>query len=163
MLLLFNIGEERLPQAPSLEREWSARYQRPNLESAVICGKLEMELSQLEDEEADEFRSSMGIEQSALDRVLALSYRLLGLVSFFTVVSDEVKAWTIHRDTPAVKAAGKVHSDMERGFIRAEVISYEDLAKCGSIAEARKHGLLHTEGKGYIVRDGDVITFLFNV
>jgi len=163
LLLVFNIGEERLAQASSLEAEWRARYQRPQVEVAVLCGKLEMELAQLSDAEAREFLLAMGLEESALDRMIRLSYQLLGLVSFFTVVSDEIKAWTIHRDTPAVKAAGKVHSDMERGFIRAEVIAYEDLVKCGSIAEARKRGLVHVEGKSYIVKDGDVITFLFNV
>ena len=163
LLLVFNIGEERLPEASSLEEEWRTKYRRPQLDVAVLCGKLEMELAQLDDAEAQEFRSAMGLEESALNRMIRLSYELLGLVSFFTVVSDEVKAWTIHRDTPAVKAAGKVHSDMERGFIRAEVISYEDLVRCGSIAEGRKRGLVHVEGKSYTVKDGDVITFLFNV
>lgn len=163
LLLVFNIGEERLPEASSLEQEWRARYQRPQLEVAALCGKLEMELAQLSDAEAQEFRSAMGLEESALNRMIRLSYQLLGLLSFFTIVSDEVKAWTIHRDTTAMKAAGKIHSDMERGFIRAEVIAYNDLVKCGSIAEARKRGLLHVEGKSYIVKDGDVITFLFNV
>jgi len=105
----------------------------------------------------------MGIAEAALNRIIRLSYDLLGLVSFFTVVSDEVKAWTIRRDTTAVQAVGKIHSDMERGFIRAEVIGYEDLVKCGSIAEGRKRAMLHTEGKSYIVEDGDVITFLFNI
>jgi len=163
LLMVFNIGEEMLPQASSVEEEWRTRYQRPQLEVAVLCGKLEMELAQLDDADAEEFRSAMGVTESALNRMIGLSHDLLGLISFFTVVSDEVKAWTIHRNTTAVKAAGKVHSDMERGFIRAEVISYEDLVKCGSIAEGRKHGMLRAEGKSYIVNDGDVITFLFNV
>lgn len=163
LLLVANIGEESLDQAGSLEEEWRARYGRPNLDVGVLCGKLEMELAQLEQMEAKEFRSSMGVEEAALDRMIALSYRLLGLVSFFTVVSDEVKAWAVQRDTPAVKAAGKIHTDMERGFIRAEVIAYDDLMACGGIAEARKKALLHVEGKNYPVKDGDVITFLFNV
>jgi GTP-binding protein YchF len=158
LLLVFNIGEERLPQASSLDEEWRTRYQRPQSEVAVLCGKLEMELAQLDEADAQEFRSAMAIEEAALTRMIRLSHGLLGLLSFFTVVSDE-----IHQDTTAVKAAGKVHSDMERGFIRAEVIGYGDLFKCGSIAEGRKRGLLHTEGKTYIVKDGDVITFLFNV
>jgi len=98
-----------------------------------------------------------------LDRAIELSYSLLGLVSFFTTVSSELKAWTIPAGTPAPKAAGKIHSDMERGFIRAEVVSYGDLESCGSLAEARKRGLLRTEGKSYIIQDGDVVTFLFNV
>ncbi|MFC2039392.1 redox-regulated ATPase YchF [Chloroflexota bacterium] len=162
-LLVFNIGEERLAEASSLEEKWRAKCQRPQLQSAVLCGKLEMELSQLEDADARLFRSSMELEEAALNRMVTLSYELLGLISFFTVVSNEVKAWTIHHDTPAVKAAGKIHSDMERGFIRAEVISYDDMVSCGSIAEARKRGLLHVEGKNYTVHDGDIITFLFSI
>ncbi|GAI29019.1 unnamed protein product, partial [marine sediment metagenome] len=128
-----------------------------------LCGKLEMELTQLDNSAAEEFRAEFGISESGLDRTIKLSYELLGLLSFFTVVSDEVKAWSIQNGTNAIKAAGKIHSDMERGFIRAEVISYDDLVKCGSLSEARKRGVLQLEGKNYIVQDGDVITFLFNV
>ncbi len=163
LLLVANIGEESLPQANSLEAEWRARYLRPQVNVAALCGKLEMELAQLEDADAHEFRSSMGLEEAALDRMIRLSYDLLGLISFFTFVSDEVKAWSIQRETTAIKAAGKIHSDMERGFIRAEVIGYDELMRCGSIAEGRKKGILHVEGKNYPVKDGDVITFLFNV
>jgi len=108
-------------------------------------------------------RSEFGIRESGADRIIKLSYELLGLLSFFTIASGEVRAWSVQRGTDAVKAAGKIHSDMERGFIRAEVISFNDLVKCGSLAEARKRGLLRLEGKTYIVQDGDVITFLFNV
>ena len=122
-----------------------------------------MELAQLSDAEAAEFRESLGLTASALNRIVALSYQLLGLISFFTTVSAELKAWTIPGGTLAPQAAGKVHSDMERGFIRAEVISYNDLQRCGSLAEARKKGMLRTEGKNYVVKDGDIITFLFNV
>ena len=163
LLLVANIGEESLPQANSLEAEWRTRYLRPQVNVAALCGKLEMELAQLEDADAQEFRSSMGLEEAAPDRMIRLSYELLGFISFFTFVSDEVKAWSIQRDTPAIKAAGKIHSDMERGFIRAEVIGYDDLVRYGSIAEGRKKGLVHVEGKSYIVKDGDIITFLFNV
>ena len=101
--------------------------------------------------------------EAALERIIRLSYDLLGLISFFTTVSDELKAWTVQRGTDAVHAAGKIHSDIERGFIKAEVIGYDDLMRCGSTAEGKKHGLLRAEGKGYTVQDGDVITFLFNV
>ena len=163
LLLVLNIGEEKLSEVLSLEEAWHGKHKRPQLRAVAFCGKLEMELSQLEDADAQEFRSSMGLEEGALDRMIKLSYELLGLISFFTMVSNEVKAWTVQRDTPAVKAAGKIHSDMEQGFIRAEVISYDDILSCGSIAEARKHGLLHIEGKNYTVRDGDIITFLFHV
>jgi len=98
-----------------------------------------------------------------VDRIVDLSYHLLGLISFFTTASAELKTWTIPSGTLALKAARKIHSDMERGFIRAEVISYNDLQKCGSLAEAKKRGMLRTEGKNYLVKDGDVVTFLFNV
>jgi len=122
-----------------------------------------MELAQLDDSAAEELRAGFGIKEAGIDRIIKLSYELLGLISFFTTASAEVKAWSIQTGTEAVKAAGKIHSDMERGFIRAEVISYEDLVKCGSLPEARKKGLLRLEGKSYVVQDGDVITFLFNV
>jgi GTP-binding protein YchF len=161
MLVVLNIGEEQISQASQLEGEISSLY--PQFAVVALCGKLEMELAQLSDDEAQEFREAMGLSKPALDRVIDLSYSLLGLVSFFTTVSSELKAWTIPGGTPAPKAAGKIHSDMERGFIRAEVISYSDLESCGNIAEARKRGLLRTEGKNYIIQDGDVVTFLFNV
>ncbi|GAH69361.1 unnamed protein product [marine sediment metagenome] len=122
-----------------------------------------MELTQLDDDAAEGFRAEFGITEPGLDRIIKLSYELLGLISFFTIASDEVKAWSIPKGTDALKAAGKIHSDMERGFIRAEVISYNDMVKCGSLSEAHKKGLLRLEGKSYIVQDGDVITFLFNV
>jgi len=161
MLVVLNIGEETISQAAQLEGELSSLY--PQFALVALCGKLEMELAQLSDAEASEFREAMGLNQPALDRLIGLSYSLLGLVSFFTTVSSELKAWTIPGGTPAPKAAGKIHSDIERGFIRAEVISYSDLESCGNIAEARKRGLLRTEGKNYIIQDGDVVTFLFNV
>lgn len=163
LLLLLNISEKQIPEAGSLEDKFGGTYRRPHCDVAALCGKLEMELAQLDDVEAQEFRSELGVTQSGLDRVIRLSYGLLGLISFFTTASDEVKAWTIRHNTTAQRAAGKIHTDMERGFIRAEVISHDDLMKCGSVAEARKHGLLRLEGKNYIVQDGDVVTILFNV
>ena len=161
MLVVLNIGEEQIPKTYQLEAEVSSLY--PQFAAVALCGKLEMELAQLSDAEAREFREAMGLSKPALDRVIDLSYSLLALVSFFTTVSSELKAWTIPSGTPAPKAAGKIHSDMERGFIRAEVVNYRDLEDCGNIAEARKRGLLRTEGKNYIIQDGDVVTFLFNV
>ena len=161
MLVVLNTGEDQISQASQLEDEISSLY--PQFAVVAICSKLEMELAQLSDDEAKEFREAMGLSKPALNRVIDLSYSLLGLVSFFSTVSSELKAWTIPGGTPAPKAAGKIHSDMERGFIRAEVISYGDLKGCGNIAEARKRGLLRTEGKNYIIQDGDVVTFLFNV
>lgn len=163
LLTVVNIGEEQLARATLLETELRERYQRPECDLITLCGELEMELSQLEQTEAGELRAEYGIEESGLDRTVKLSYQLLGFISFFTIVSDEIRAWSIKSGTAALKAAGKIHSDMERGFIRAEVVSYDDLMKCQSLAEARKRGLLRLEGKNYLVQDGDVITFLFNV
>ncbi len=163
LLIVVNIGEEQLSQAGALEAELNSRYSHPKCRVITLCGKLEMELAQLDNSAAEELRAEFGLKESGIDRVIKLSYELLGLISFFTTASAEVKTWSIPDGTNAHKAAGKIHSDMERGFIRAEVISYDDLVKCGSLAEARKKGLLRLEGKNYIVRDGDVITFLFNV
>ena len=163
ILIVVNIGEDQLPQAETLEAELNSRYLRPKCRLITLCGKLEMELAQLDNSDAEGFRIELGIKESGLDRTIRASYELLGLISFFSIASDEVKAWSIQSGTNALKAAGKIHSDMERGFIRAEVISYNDLMKCSSLAEARKKGLLRLEGKSYIVQDGDVITFLFNI
>ena len=163
LLIVVNIGEEQLSQVASLEAELNSSYSREKCRVIALCGKLEMELTQLDDSAAAEFRADFGIEESGLDRTIKQSYELLGLISFFTTASSEVRAWSIPGGTTALKAAGKIHSDMERGFIRAEVISCDDLVRCGSLAEARKKGLLRLEGKEYIVRDSDVITFLFNV
>ena len=161
LLIVLNIGEDQLPLASAMEEEGKKRY--PQFNVAAICGKLEMELAQLSDAEAAEFRSALGVSEGAMQRIIRLSYELLGMISFFSIASGEVRAWTVRRDTPAPRAAGKIHSDMERGFIRAEVVAYGDLVKCGSLAEAKKHGLLRLEGKNYLVQDGDVVTFLFSV
>jgi len=162
VLLLLNIGEEQIPEAASIKARFQ-HHSRPHCDVAVLCSKLEMELAELSGTEAEEFRTAMGLEGSWLEQVISLSYRLLDLISFFTIASDEVKAWTITKNTTAQKAAGKIHSDMERGFIRAEVIGHDELIRCGSIAEARKQGLLRLEGKNYIVQDGDVLTILFHI
>jgi GTP-binding protein YchF len=163
LLIVVNIGEDQLDKASSLEEQLNSRYNRPNCRVITLCGKLEMELSQLDDAAAGSFRADFGLTESGLQRVIKQSYDLLGLITFFTTASEEVRAWPIPKGTPAPKAAGKIHTDMERGFIRAEVISYDDLVKCGSLVEARKKGVLRSEGKSYVVQDGDVITFLFNV
>lgn len=132
-------------------------------EAMVVRGKLEMEMAQLDDEEAEIFRQDFGITEAARDRVIQRSFALLHLATFFTVGEDEVKAWTIHKEIPAQEAAGAVHSDIQRGFIRAEIVAYEDLRKCGDYAAARKQGLVRLEGKTYPVQDGDIIHFRFNV
>jgi ribosome-binding ATPase YchF (GTP1/OBG family) len=128
-----------------------------------VCAKLEAEIAQLEPAEAAAFRADLGLSAPALDRVIHATYELLGLISFFTVGEDEVRAWTIPAGLPAQQAAGAIHSDLERGFIRAEVIGWEDLLKAGSEANAKKQGIMRTEGKTYTVKDGDVIHVLFNV
>ena len=129
----------------------------------ALRGKIEQELARMSAEDAAEFLREYGIADSAMDRMIRLSYEVLGLLSFFTVGKDEVRAWTIRRGTPAVEAAGVIHTDIQKGFIRAEVIAYDDLMAAGSTAEARKRGTFRLEGKSYEVRDGDIINFRFNV
>jgi GTP-binding protein YchF len=163
LLSVVNLGEDQLPQAKQIEDELNSRYSRPHCRIIASCGKLEMELSQMGDEAMDEFRKEFGMQESGLDRTIKLSYELLDLISFLTVGEDECRAWPIKRLTEAVKAAGKVHTDIERGFIRAEVVHYRDLLKFGGMAEAKKQGLVRLEGKNYLVQDGDCINFLFNV
>ena len=128
-----------------------------------VCAKLEAEIAELPAEEKAMFLEDLGIAQSGLDRLIQASYTLLGLISFLTAGEDECRAWTITRGTKAPQAAGKIHSDFERGFIRAETIAFEDLKACGSMAAAREKGLIRSEGKDYVVQDGDIILFRFNV
>jgi hypothetical protein len=163
ILTVVNIGEDELPDVGRIESELNARYAKPKSRVIASCGKLEMELSQMGDEAMADFRKEFGMTESGLDRTIKVSYELLDLVSFLTVGEDECRAWPIKRGTEAVKAAGKIHTDIERGFIRAEVIHYTDLKRVGGLVEAKKQGLLRLEGKTYIVQDGDVVNFLFNV
>ena len=129
----------------------------------LICAQIESEIASLEEEDRDEFLRDLGLECSGLDKLVKECYSLLGLISFLTAGPDEVRAWTIEKGTKAPQAAGKIHSDFERGFIRAEVISYDDLILCGSVAAARDKGLMRSEGKDYVMKDGDVVLFRFNV
>ena len=128
-----------------------------------ICAKLEQDIAELEGEEKQMFLEELGVQESGLDRLIKCSYALLGLISFLTYGKDECRAWTIKKGTKAPQAAGKIHTDIERGFIRAEVIAYDDMIKYGSVAAAREKGLLRSEGKEYVVQDGDMIYFRFNV
>jgi GTP-binding protein YchF len=128
-----------------------------------VCAKTEQEIAQLDDEDKLLFLEELGIKESGLDRLIRCSYSLLGLISFLTAGSDEVRAWTIKNGTRAPQAAGKIHSDFERGFIRAEVVAFADLKACGTMAAARERGLIRSEGKEYIMKDGDVVTYRFNV
>jgi GTP-binding protein YchF len=140
--------------------EWA---KREGNKVVIICGDLEAELAELKEEEREEFRRELGLEGSSLERLVQVGYEILSLVTFYTTVSAELRAWTVSCGTPAPKAAGKIHGDMERGFIRAEVISFSDFIACGSEHIAREKGLLRSEGKDYIIRDGDIVHFRFNV
>jgi GTP-binding protein YchF len=161
LLLVLNLDEEDLPQADNaaklagLETFLSGSATR----AVPICAKIELEISQLDDSDAAAFMADLGLRESGLDRVIRASYDLLGYISFFTVGEDECRAWSIPRDTPAVVAAGEIHTDISRGFIRAEVARYEHLIARGSLAACREHGELRLEGKEYIVLDGDCINF----
>lgn len=156
VLLVFNTGEEKKP--PEVFLRYDHRASAP----VTLQGRLEMEIAQLPEEDAQAFLAEYGIEESGLRRVIRLSYQLLGLQSFFTIGEEEVHAWTTRVGATALQAAGEVHSDMENGFIRAEVVSYEDLVECGGLAEARGRGRLRLEGKDYMVQDGDVLNIRFS-
>ena len=129
----------------------------------VVCAEIEAEISELDDDEKKMFLEDLGLKESGLEKLIKASYKLLGLISYLTAGEPEVRAWTITEGTKAPQAAGKIHSDFERGFIRAEVVSYDDLIACGTHAAAREKGLVRLEGKDYVVQDGDIIVFRFNV
>ena len=129
-----------------------------------ICAKLEADIAELDDpDEKAMFMEELGVKESGLDKLIRSSYSLLGLISFLTAGSDECRAWTIKKGTKAPQAAGKIHTDFERGFIRAEVIAFEDMKACGTMAAAKAKGLVRSEGKDYVMKDGDIVNFLFNV
>lgn len=132
-------------------------------EIIAVCAEIEAEISELEGEEKQAFLADLGIEESGLDRLISASYKLLGLISYLTAGPKEVRAWTITKGTKAPQAAGKIHSDFERGFIRAEIIAFDDLVKEGSMAAAKEKGLVRSEGKDYVIADGDIVLFRFNV
>jgi len=167
MLYAANVSEKdaaapdpaALPQVAKL----CALAEKQGAEVMVVCARLEEELSQLPPEERSAFLAELGIAQSSLDALIQKSYKLLNLISFLTAGEKEVRAWTIKRGTKAPAAAGKIHSDFERGFIRAEIVAFEDLKACGDMATARARGLVRQEGKDYVMQDGDVTLFKFNV
>ena len=163
LLVLFNIGEDQLDKKEEIEQEISTHIRHPSIESTTMCGKLETELAQMEPDEENQFREFLNAGESGSEKIIRLSYEMLGLSSFFTVGSDEVKAWTININQPAGSAARRIHSDIERGFIRAEVVSFDDLSRLGGLIASRKEGVLRSEGRTYPVKDGDVINFLFNI
>ncbi len=165
MLYAANICEDDL--IGGIENEYVQRVRdfsaQEDSETFVICAKIEQELSELDEEEKEIFLQDLGLDSTGFDRLVAASYKLLGLISYLTAGPQEVRAWTITKGTKAPGAAGKIHSDFERGFIRAEVVNFDDLVACGSYAAAREKGLVRLEGKEYVVQDGDIIVFRFNV
>ena len=165
VVLVVNMGEDQVREAAAyLERSGLAALAgRPGFALCPISAPIEAEMTQLAPDDARAFREDLALAEPGLDRVVRTSYALLGLVSFLTAGEDECRAWTITRGTRAQQAAGTIHSDIERGFIRAEVVAFEDLVAAGSIAACRDKGTLRLEGKEYVVRDGDVINFRFNV
>ena len=160
-----NLDEEGFshPHEVDYYQQVEARAREQGAQVIPVCAKLEEEIAQLEPEEKQMFLDDLGVPESGLDRLVKASYTLLGLISFLTSGEDECRAWTIRRGTKAPQAAGKIHSDFERGFIRAEVVAYDDLMACGTMAAAREKGLIRSEGKEYVVQDGDIILFRFNV
>ena len=161
-----NVGEDDLADDGASNdmvaqvREYAAQEA---CEVFVICAQIEQEIAELDDDEKSMFLEELGLSESGLDKLIAASYRILGLHSYLTAGEDETRAWTIKIGTKAPQAAGKIHSDFERGFIKAEVVNYQDLLEQGSLAAAREKGLVGMEGKDYVVKDGDVILFRFNV
>jgi GTP-binding protein YchF len=162
VLVLLNAGEADLAAAPTLVASIAAGYDHRAALVDHLSARIEMELGELEPDEAAVFMTELGIAESGLERVIRLSYRLLGLISFLTSGPDEVRAWPVPDGSSAVDAAAAIHTDLAKGFIRAEVVAYEDLVALGSTAEARRHGKLRSEGRSYRVRDGDVIEILFS-
>ncbi len=161
-----NVAEDELSEdGESNEgvREVRAYAKENHSEVFVICAQIEQEISELDDDEKQMFLEDLGLQESGLDKLIKASYSLLGLLSFLTAGEDETRAWTIKKGTKAPQAAGKIHTDFERGFIKAEVVNYKDLLECGSLSAAREKGLVGMEGKDYVVKDGDVILFRFNV
>lgn len=164
-LYIANVSEEQLQNADNDENVTKVKEYAKNEGAEVIplCIKIEEELASLENEDKQEMLEALGLEESGLDKVIKASYDLLGLMSFLTAGEPEVRAWTIKKGTKAPQAAGKIHSDIERGFIRAEIVSYDDLIREGSMNNAKEKGLVRSEGKEYIMKDGDVVLFRFNV
>ena len=165
ILYIANISEEQMENADNdpLVQKVKEYASKENAEVIPLCVKIEEELSGGEDNDKKEMLDALGLDESGLDKVIKKSYDLLGLMSFLTAGEPEVRAWTIKKGTKAPQAAGKIHSDIERGFIKAEVISFDELMKCGSMVTAKEKGLVRQEGKDYIMQDGDIVLFKFNV
>ena len=165
ILYIANVSEEQLGNAENdpMVKKVKEYAEKENAEVIPLCIKVEEELSGLDDADKKEMLEMLGLEESGLDKVIKKSYDLLGLMSFLTAGEPEVRAWTIKKGTKAPQAAGKIHSDIERGFIKAEVVSFKDLVEQGSMVNAREKGLVRSEGKDYVMQDGDIVLFKFNV
>ncbi len=163
VLYIANVGEDDLTEDNVYVTALKKKAGEEGRQVIEISAKIEEEIAQLPDDERDAFLEDLGLHESGLDQVIRTSYDLLGLMSFLTAGPDECRAWTIQKGTKAPKAAGKIHSDIERGFIRAEVTNYDDLVAAGSDAKAREHGITRVEGKDYVMQEGDVVFFRFNV
>ncbi len=166
VIYVANIGEDQLSEdfsSTDTYKTLEAHAKSEGSELLTICAQIEAELAELSGDDKKAFLDDLGIKESGLDSLIKASYKLLGYISFLTAGPKEVRAWTIVKGTKAPQAAGKIHSDMERGFIRAEVISFDDLMKCGSMTAAKEKGLIRSEGKDYVFRDGDIVVIRFNV
>lgn len=165
IIYVTNVSEDELVNSDDNEYVQRVKEYAKEEDAEVIAvsAEIEEEISQLEEDEKIEFLNDLGLEKSGLDKLIQASYKLLGLISFLTAGPMETRAWTIKKGTPAPQAAGKIHSDIERGFIRAETISFDDLMSCGNMVVAKEKGLVRIEGKDYIMQDGDVVLFRFNV
>ena len=165
VIYVANISEDDVadPMSVAYVQELKAVAEKENAQLITVCSRLEEQITQLPDEEKPEFLQALGIQESGLDQLIRAGYSLLGLISFLTAGPKEVRAWTIQQGTKAPGAAGKIHTDFERGFIRAEIVAYDDLMACGTYAAARDKGLVRSEGKEYVMKDGDITVFRFNV
>jgi len=163
LVIALNLGEADLPRGQELVAPVAGKWAGPNVAVTYLCATIEQEISQLSGEDARVFLDDLGLDTPATDRIIRTSYDLLGLLSFFTMGEDECRAWTIRKGTKAPQAAGAIHTDLERGFIRAETVAYEDFVAAGSQAACRDKGLLRVEGKEYVVQDGDILNIRFSV
>ncbi|MFA6947842.1 MAG: redox-regulated ATPase YchF [Eubacteriales bacterium] len=166
IIYIANVGEDMINAEPSSIPGYDALGRHAGSENALvmpICANIEAEIAELDADEKAVFMDDLGIKESGLDRLIKASYALLGLISYLTAGPKEVRAWTITKGMKAPQAAGKIHSDFERGFIRAEIIGFDELMACGTMAAAKEKGLIRSEGKDYVVRDGDIVLFRFNV
>jgi len=166
VIYVANVSEDEATDEPLDNADYIAlkeQAEREHSQIIAVCAQLEAEIAELDAEEKQMFLDDLGIKESGLDRLIKASYSLLGLISYLTAGPQEVRAWTIVKGTKAPGAAGKIHSDFERGFIRAEIVAFDDLVKCGSMAAAREAGLYRSEGKDYVMKDGDIVLFRFNV